>query len=145
MPEPQRHWDDVTQGDELQALKKQPTPQQLVMWAGAQPDFNPIHYDPGAAQAQGLPDRIVHGTLKFAFLGQVVHEWMGYEGRIKRLECSYRGTDPVNGEITIKGVVSRKYEDSGEHLVDLDLWTENGQGQKTTPGTAVVRLPKRLG
>ena len=36
-----------------------------------------------------------------------------------------------------------KRQDGGEHLVDLEIWTENPQGQRTTPGTATVALPSR--
>ena len=46
-------------------------------------------------------------------------------------------------EMTCKGVVTAKRQENGENLVDLDIWTQNPQGQKTTPGTATVALPDR--
>ena len=39
-----------------------------------------------------------------------------------------------------KGVVTAKREEDGRKLVDIDVWTENAGGQKTTPGKAVVVL-----
>jgi hypothetical protein len=48
--------------------------------------------------------------------------------------------DYPNQDITCKGVVTKKYEEDGKKLVDLDIWTENPEGQKTTPGFATVEL-----
>ncbi len=139
----QLYWDDVKEGQELPTLKKKPNSQQLVLWAAGSGDFYQIHYDKDFAKSTGLDNIIVHGLLKNAFEGQLLHDWIGYEGRIKKFGCSYRGMDPVDQEILVKGVVTKKYEQNGEHLVDLDVWTENPQGQKTTPGFATVRLPKK--
>ena len=48
--------------------------------------------------------------------------------------------DYPNEDILCKGTVTKKYEDNGEKLVDLEIWTENPKGQKTTPGFATVSL-----
>ena len=42
-----------------------------------------------------------------------------------------------------KGTITKKYQESGVNLVDCDIWLENAEGQKTTPGTATVALPSR--
>jgi acyl dehydratase len=133
-------WNDVKEGMELPSLKKNCSTQQLVQWAAGSGDFYQIHYDKDFAIGTGLPGLIVHGALKNAFLGQLVHDWIGAEGRIKKYGCSYRGMDYPNEDILCKGVVTRKYEKDGEKLVDLEVWTENPKGQKTTPGTATVKL-----
>jgi hypothetical protein len=41
-------------------------------------------------------------------------------------------------DIVCRGKVKRKWQENGEKLVELDVWTENPEGKKTTPGTAVV-------
>lgn len=139
----QVYWEDVKEGDEIPQLKKNCSTQQLVLWAAASGDFYQIHYDQDFARATGLKGIIVHGALKNAFLGQLLHDWVGEQGRIKRFGCSYRGMDYPNQNILCRGVVTRKYVENGEHLVDLDIWTENPEGQKTSPGTATVALPSR--
>ncbi len=139
----QVYWEDVKEGDEIPQLKKNCSTQQLVLWAAASGDFYQIHYDQDFARATGLKGIIVHGALKNAFLGQLLHDWVGERGRIKRFGCSYRGMDYPNQDIICRGVITRKYEENGEHLVDLDIWTENPEGQKTSPGTATVALPSR--
>lgn len=139
----QVYWEDVKEGDEIPRLKKNCSTQQLVLWAAASGDFYQIHYDQDFARATGLKGIIVHGALKNAFLGQLLHDWVGERGRIKRFGCSYRGMDYPNQDIICRGVITRKYQENGEHLVDLDIWTENPEGQKTSPGTATVALPSR--
>ena len=144
MPD-QVYFEDVNEGDEIPTLKKNCSTQQLVMWAAASGDFYQIHYDTGFAQSTGLKDIIVHGALKNAFLGQLLHDWVGQQGRVRKFGCSYRGMDDAKQDINCRGVVMKKYEEGDQCFVELDIWTENPQGQKTTPGTAVVTLPSRNG
>jgi acyl dehydratase len=131
-------WDSVSEGMEIPSLKKNCSTQQLVIWAAGSGDFYQIHYDKDFAVGTGLSNIIVHGALKNAFLGQLVHDWVGKNGHIKKYGCSYRGMDYPNEDIICKGVVRRKYEENGEKLVDLEIWTEQANGNKTTPGTATV-------
>jgi hypothetical protein len=51
--------------------------------------------------------------------------------------------DVPGQEMTCRGKVTGKRKEGGENLVDLEVWTENPAGQKTTPGTATVALPAR--
>ena len=139
----QVHFEDVNEGDEIPKLVKNCSTQQLVMWAAGSGDFYQIHYDKDFAQATGLKGLIVHGALKHAFLGQLLHDWVGDQGRIKKFGCQYRGMDEPNQDITCRGVVTRKYSEGDQSFVELDIWTENPQGQKTSPGTAVVTLPSK--
>ena len=134
-------WEDVTEGMEMSPLVKEPTSQQLVKYAGASGDYYQIHYDKDYAQASGLKGVIIHGALKSAFLGQLMTRWIGPLGTLKRLSCQYRGMDDPGRPITAKGTVTRKYREDGEHLVDCEIWLENAEGQKTTPGWATAALP----
>jgi acyl dehydratase len=131
-------WANVSEGMEIPQLKKNCSTQQLVIWAAGSGDFYQIHYDKDFAVGTGLSNIIVHGALKNAFLGQLVHDWIGSSGHIKKYGCSYRGMDYPDQDIVCKGVVRRKYEEGGEKLVDLEIWTEQADGTKTTPGTATV-------
>lgn len=131
-------WEEVSEGQEIPTLKKNCSTQQLVHWAAASGDFYQIHYDTAFAKNTGLPDIIVHGALKNAFLGQLVHDWIGRDGKIKKYGCSYRGMDLPNEDIICKGVVKKKYEENGEKLADLEVWTEKSDGTQTTPGYATV-------
>ncbi len=139
----QVYWTDVSEGMELPALEKNPTTQQLVRYAGASGDYYQIHYDKDFAVGNRLDGVILHGALKNAFLGHLMTRWMGPLGTLKKLSCQYRGMDFPGNTITAKGRVSRKYQEQGLNLVDCEIWLENPEGQKTTPGTATVALPSR--
>ena len=95
------------------------------------------------AIANGLPGPIIHGALKNAFLAQLIIDWIGEHGTLKKLGCQYRGMDQPGKPLHCKGRVVKKYVDGGQHLVDCEVWTEDGEGQKTTPGWATVALPSR--
>lgn len=143
MPSTQLYWEDVREGDEIPALKKKLTKKNLVIYAVSAGDLYELHYDKDTATAQGFKDVIVHGRLKGALLAQAVTDWIGDEGRVKKLTCNNRGADYPGDEFTVKGKVTRKFEEGGERLVALDLWGENPAGEKTTFGTAVVSLPSK--
>jgi hypothetical protein len=150
----QLYWEDVTEGMEVTPLSKIATSAMLVRWAGASGDFNPLHYDKTFAESVGIGQPIVHGALKRQWLVQLMTDWIGDRGWLKKFSCQYRAmdipramrtmVDPVDGETwTCKGKVTKKYVENDEHLVDCDIWIENGKGENTTPGKATVVLPAR--
>jgi len=136
-------YEDIEVDTEIPALAKHPTTRQLVMWAGGSGDFYEIHYDKDFAKSQGLEGVIVHGRLKVAFMGQMLTDWIGTEGVLKKLTCQYRGMDIPGQNLICKGKVKKKYIKDGEHYIELDIWTENPKEEETTRGTAVVVLPSK--
>lgn len=137
------YFEDVVEGMELPQLVKHPTTRQLAQYAGASRDFYEIHYDKDFAQSNGLDGVILHGALKNAFLGQLMTDWIGESGTLKKLNVMYRGMDIPGVPATCKGRVTRKYEENGENLVECELWLESASGDVTTPGSATVSLPSR--
>ena len=150
----QINWEDVNENDELPPLSKIATTRMLVKWAGASGDFNPLHYDAAFAATVGVGSPIVHGALKRQWLVQLMTDWMGEQGTLKKFACSYRAMDwprkmatpftPEDGETwQCKGTVIKKYVEDGRHLVDCAISIENCKGEETTRGTATVMLPGR--
>ena len=139
----QVYFEDVEEGTELPVLRKDPTTQQLVKYAGASGDYYQIHYDLNYARNNGLPDVILHGALKNAFLGQLMTDWVGEWGTLKKLSVQYRGMDVPGTPVFGKGVVKKKYQEGEENYVECEIWLETHEGQRTTPGYAVATLPMR--
>ncbi|MBI3743155.1 MAG: dehydratase [Chloroflexi bacterium] len=137
------YWEDVKDGQDLPTLKKNVSTQQMVKYAGASLDFYQIHYDKDFAISTGLNGLIVHGALKSAFLAQLLTDWIGPNGTLRKLSVQYRGMDVPNDPLTCKGVVKRRYVEGEKHFVDCDVWMENGKGEKTTPAAATVILPSK--
>ncbi len=139
----QIYFEDLEVGQEVGPLEKSPTTQQLVMYAGASGDFYQIHYDKDFAIANGLRGVILHGALKNAFLGQLMTDFAGELGWLRKLTIQYRGMDEPGVKLTCKGKVTKKYVENDKHMVDCEIWLENAKGEKTTPGSATVILPSR--
>ena len=139
----QVYYEDVMVDSEIPTLVKQPTTRQLVMWAGASGDYYAIHYDKDFAQSKGLPGVIVHGQLVASFLGQLVTDWMGGQGSLRKLTCNYRGMNFPGEAITCQGRVSKKYIEGGEHYIECNIWAENTKGEKTVTGKAIVTVPTK--
>ena len=73
----------------------------------------------------------MHGWLTLSFLGQMVTDWLGENGRLDKLTGSYRGINIVREEILCKGQVTKKYQDDGGNRARLEIWAENPQGERT--------------
>jgi len=153
MPE-QLYWEDIEMGAEITPLVKIATTQMLVKWAGASGDFNPVHYDSAYAATTGTGQIIIHGALKRQWLIQLMTDWMGEQGTLKKFSCQYGAmdyprhmktmTEPLSGETWhCKGKVTKKYIEDNQHFVDCKIWLENGKGEMTTSGKATVILPAR--
>lgn len=139
----QLYYEDVEVGTQIAPLVKNPTTQQLVKWAGASGDYYQIHYDKDFAISTGLTGVIVHGWLTASFLGQLVTDWIGDRGDLKKFGCSYRGMLYPGEPMTCKGKVTKKYVQDGKHYIECEVWAENPKGESVVPGNATIVLPSR--
>ncbi len=146
----QLFWEDVEVGTVIPSYPRTVTLMEINRFAGANDEFLLHHMDREYSQnVEHLPDVIVMGNLKYAYLSNMVNNWVGKGGRLKRLSAQYRGLDfpgkalSIEPTLICKGNVTKKYTQSGEHYVECRVWVENRAGQITTPGSATVVLPAR--
>jgi acyl dehydratase len=132
----------INVGDQLPAQDFPITRADLVRYAGASGDFNPIHWNERFAKSVGLPNVIAHGIFTMATAVRVVTDWAGDPGAV--VEYGVRFTrpvvvpDPGNATITVSGSV-RAIRDDG--LAEVDL-TATVDGQTVlAKARAVVRPP----
>jgi acyl dehydratase len=130
----------IAVGDELPPLTKTLDRLDLVRYAAGSGDFNPLHYDPDFPQTREIGDNIVHGRLKYAALGQLVSGWLRHRGFVRRISASYRGMDRRGAAFTCCGRVTGVREEHGRRIVELELWTQDADGRRTTEGSAEVAL-----
>lgn len=115
----------------------------LVRYAGASGDFNPIHWSQRIATEVGLPDVIGHGMLTMALAAQVVTDWLGDPTALE--EYSVRFSKPVvvpddeaGAHLTVTGVVKKQLDD-GRWQIEL---TARSGGEKVLgQARATVRAP----
>ena len=146
----QLFWEDVEVGTEIPPYPRTVTLMELNRFAGANDEFVLIHMDRDYSRNFArLPDVIVMGNLKYAYMSNMVNNWIGEGGILKRLSAQYRGMDipgpALSTEPTMicKGRVTKKHIQNGDHYVECEVWVENSEGQITTPGSAVIILPSR--
>ena len=135
-PATQVYVEDVSPGDEIPELVKHCTPRQLVMWAAASGDFYEIHYDAQYARSIGLPGLVVHGALKNAFLGALLHAWVAPQWTHRAVRLLIPGPRLPRHRPPVPRTVTATEDRDGEHLVHLDIWIENpeGDGHDTRDG-----------
>jgi acyl dehydratase len=105
--------DQFEEGAQLPSLSVRLTRTDLLRYAGASGDLNPIHWSDRVATDVGLPGVIAHGMLTMALGGRVVTDWLGDPGRV--LSYQVRFTRPV----PVPDVVSGIDDPDGGALVEL--------------------------
>ena len=116
-------------GDSLPSLTKEPvTKVQLVRYAGASGDFNPLHTDDAVAQKAGLKGVIAQGPLVMGFVGQAIARW-AEKKNLKRLKVRFMGMTFPEDVITVGATVAEKTEmDDGVSIVcDTVAKDQNGE------------------
>ena len=114
---------DVEVGTQLPTITVPLQRVDLVKYAGASGDFNPIHWNQRIAESVGLPNVIAHGMLTMASAGRIVTDWVGDPGAV--IEYGVRFTRPVvvpdddaGAVVEVSAVVADKRED-GTVRVDV--------------------------
>ena len=132
----------VDVGTELPEQVFRITRADLVRYAGASGDFNPIHWNERVATSVGLPGVIAHGMFTMALTARAVTSWTGDPAAL--VEYNVRFGRPVvvpdddeGAEVTVRGKVGALLED-GRARVDL---TVTSGGEKVLSlARAIVRL-----
>jgi acyl dehydratase len=103
----------------------------LVVYAGASGDFNPMHHDEIKAQAAGMPSVFGHGMFSMGFLGTALTDFVGIENLRAYNVRFVKQTWP--GEVLRTKVVVRSVEDG---VATLDCSLENDKGEAKVSGEA---------
>jgi acyl dehydratase len=131
----------VNVGDEIPAyVHERLSRTDLVKYAGASGDYNPMHHDEGIAQKAGMPSVFAHGMFSMGLLSNVVVNWAGPDA-LRGFDVQFRAITWPDDRITCTGKIAGKREEGGEKLVDVELACETKPGTRTIVGRATVALP----
>jgi acyl dehydratase len=133
-------YEDVKVGDEAPVLRHTLTRTDLVKYAGASGDFNPMHHDEVAAQAAGQPSVFGHGMFSMGMLGSALTDYVGV-GNVLRYQVRFARQTWPDEVLSTKVVVTGKREEDGKRLVDLAVTLANGDGEDKVVGEATAALP----
>lgn len=139
----QLYYEDVQEGMAVPSLVKRPTHVQLFLFSAVKHNPHRIHYDQAYARCEGHPDVLVTGTIHGAFLTQMLTDWIGDNGFLKKLSYSNRGKAVPGDVLTCEGRVTKRYESEGRCYVECEIWEHNQRDEPLCRGSALVVLPKR--
>lgn len=126
---------DVKDGDELPAfVVENLTRTDLVRYAGASGDFNPIHHDEEFARMAGNPSVFGHGMLTAAFVARCVTDYVGVEN-LRRYKVRFATRVWPGDSITCKGKVTRAYDEGSERRIDGEVVALNQKGEAAVTGS----------
>jgi acyl dehydratase len=131
----------VEAGIELPPLTVTFRREDLVRYAGASGDFNPIHWSDRMAAALGLPGVIAHGMLTMASAVRVVTDWLDDPADL--VEYGVRFTKPVVVPDDDKGAsvtFSAKVDKVADGLAEIDITAIAGEEKVLGRARAVVRV-----
>jgi hypothetical protein len=138
-----RFFDDVEEGESLPPFQRYTDLMNYNRFAAVNDEYVYHHADIDVANSRGQKDVDGMGLLQFAYLHNLLRQWIGPAGDIREVDVQYRANNGRGDVLTCNGLVVRKYQQDGLNLVDLDIWAENQKGETLAPGTATVSLPSR--
>ena len=132
---------DLKQGQALEPWSYKVVREDLVRYANASGDANPIHQDEQFAKQVGLPDVIAHGMHTMGRMGEYVTDWTGDPGAVENFKTRFSAmvVVPADGgnTVTVSGTVAEKLE--GDR-VRLEIVATTPDGATVAKGEAVVAL-----
>ena len=129
--------DAVKAGDEAPARTHKLTRSDLVMYAGASGDFNPMHTDEISAQAAGLPSVFGHGMFTMGLLGSALTDYVGV-GNLRTYKVRFTKQTWPDEELTTRIVVTGTRTEGDDRLIDLECSVANADGEVKVAGEAVA-------
>ena len=102
-----------------------------------------VHWEHELAKEVGVPGAYDYGPERISWLSQLMTNWIGDDGFLKRLYVEVRQFNVIGDTTWCRGKVTNRYIQDAEHLVDCELRAENQRGEVTAKGTATVILPSK--
>ena len=113
---------------------------QIVQYAGASGDYNPLHTDEVfATKVAGYPSVFAHGMLTMAMTGRMVTDFVG-DGRLLGFGGRFTSQVWPGDTLVASATVVDVRQDAGQHVAELSVRTVNQDGVEVFSGTATARL-----
>ena len=134
---PKLQYSAISIGDEAPVVSHELTRTDLVKYAGASGDFNPMHTDEVAAKAAGLPSVFGHGMFSMGLLGRAVTDWAG-AGNLKVYGVRFTRQTWPGETLSTWIVVSGKEETAEGKIIIAEMTLQNQNGDVKLSGTTRV-------
>jgi acyl dehydratase len=113
---------------------------QIVQYAGASGDYNPLHTDePFTVQVAGYPSVFAHGMLTMGMTGKMLTDYVG-DGRLTKYGVRFTSQVWPGDTLDSTATVQRLFDQDGKKLVELEVVTKNQNGVEVLKGYAEARV-----
>ncbi|MBT4521227.1 MAG: acyl dehydratase [Halieaceae bacterium] len=137
------YWDDVEIKQDLPEKNRKIDTTTIAMGATwATHDFMPVHHDRDFAQSKGAPDVFMNILTSNGLISTYLEQWAGPGARIKEISIKLSVPNFPNDNMAMNARITRKWEEGGEHLIELGFAGDNQMGPHAA-GTAIMSLPKK--
>ncbi len=132
-------FDQVKEGDTAPEQQHELTRTDLVIYAGASGDFNPMHHDEIKATAAGFPSVFGHGMFSAGYLAKALTDYVG-AGNLRHYKVRFVKQTWPGDALTARCTVVRKRIENGARLVDLECSLVDAKGEVKVSGEATAEL-----
>ncbi|MBM3133419.1 MAG: dehydratase [Chloroflexi bacterium] len=137
------YFEDIKVGDDIPKLVKPAVDKtQLVKYAGASGDFNPLHTDDDIGKMLGLGGRIAHGMLLMGFAGEAITNWVPKK-HLTKFNVRFGGMTKVGDVITVTGSIKEKRTDKGKNIIVGEVIARDQNNDMKVSGTFEAVLPSK--
>lgn len=138
------YFEDVAVGQDIPSLIKPVNTVNIAMYIATVWLMDRIHFDHlFSVKRRGLPSIVAPGNMACDYYVQLLNEWVGDKGALRKLSVQFRSFMLPDKTLTCAGKVLATRIEEGRGLVDLELTITNNEGVLCVPGKATVELPLR--
>lgn len=137
------YFQNINVKDQMPVLVKGPVKHmQLVKYAGASGDFNPLHVDPEVGKAVGIGGQIAHGMLVMGFVGQALAGWIPKK-YLRKFNVRFVGMTRLNETVTVTGKVTDKKQERGNNIIRGEVFARDQKEELLIAGSFEAHLPEK--
>ncbi|MDG2060781.1 MAG: MaoC/PaaZ C-terminal domain-containing protein [SAR86 cluster bacterium] len=115
---------------------------QIVQYAGASGDYNPLHTDEiFTTQVAGYPSVFAHGMLTMGMTGKMITNYVG-DGTLTKYGVRFTNQVWPGDTLESEAKITAIREENGINLIDLEIVTTNQEGVTVISGTATAKVSK---
>lgn len=134
-------WNSINDGEQITSITFPISLRTLMIDVAGTRDLYPIHHDREFAKKAGVRDIFVNTMFYEALFGRIVTDWAGPEAFLRKLRFAMKSPNCLGDTITSRGWVSRKYEEDGRKLLDLEIHLDNQLQPDATVANVTVEIP----
>ncbi len=137
------YFENVREGDEAPpVVVPNITRTQIVKYAGASGDFNPIHHDELYAIRAGNDRVFAMGMMSAGFLSHMITDWVG-DGKLRKYKVRFGRQVWPGDTVACKGKITKKYTEGGKNYIEAEVFAENQRGEQVITGSIVAEVMSR--